>query len=56
MIGAHNTFTYLDAKNPSVNFVKKFWRCQTKSIYELYTNYGVRFFDIKIQRNDMKNL
>lgn len=51
MIGAHDTFTYLDTDNVLVNLISRFWRCQVKSVSELYKA-GVRVFDIRVINND----
>jgi hypothetical protein len=48
MIGAHNSFTYLPARNIFIEFFSFLWRCQNKSMEDLYNNYNVRFFDIRI--------
>ena len=47
MIGAHNTFTYLKT-NLFMELFSFLWRCQDKSIDDLYNNYNVNFFDIRI--------
>jgi len=51
MIGAHDTFTYLNAQDIAINLFKKYWRCQKYSPEILYHNYGVRFFDIRLCKN-----
>lgn len=52
MIGSHDSFTYLAAKNSLVNRITRFWRCQDKSIVDQY-NFGVRFFDIRVCRDTL---
>ena len=55
MIGAHNTFSYLKSENTEINSVKKYWKCQSKTIEELYNEYNVRFFDIRICKKTTPN-
>lgn len=50
MIAAHDSFTYLKSEDSLSEMFSFFWRCQTRSIRELY-NLGIRFFDIRIVRN-----
>ena len=47
MICAHNSFTFLKS-NPIAELFSCFWRCQSKSISELYYDYDVRCFDIRV--------
>lgn len=56
MIGAHDTFTYLNAEDLAINIFKPFWKCQKYDINTLYTKYGVRFFDIRICQNTTASL
>lgn len=49
MIGAHDTYTYLKSTNWFINMFSLFWKCQIKSIEELY-QLGVRVFDIRVIR------
>lgn len=53
MIGSHNTYTYLKSTFWVYNIVKKYWKCQGKTIEEQY-KFGVRFFDIRIFRDGSK--
>lgn len=50
MIGSHDSFTYMAARNPLVNGFKGLWRTQDKSIEAQYKS-GVRFFDIRLFRD-----
>lgn len=50
MIGSHDSFTYMTARNPLVNVFKGLWRTQSKSIETQYKS-GVRFFDIRLFRD-----
>ena len=50
MIAAHDSFTYLKSEDFFSELFSMFWRCQNRSINDLYNN-GVRFFDIRITRN-----
>ena len=47
MICAHNTFTFRK-RNLIAELFSCFWRCQSKSISELYYDYDVRCFDIRV--------
>lgn len=47
MIGAHDTFTYLKTNNTWAKLFPVFWRCQEKTIDELYKK-GVRCFDVRV--------
>lgn len=49
MIGSHDTYTYLPAKNGIINTFSEFWRCQNKTVTEQYKA-GVRFFDVRVKR------
>lgn len=53
MIGAHDTYTYMNAQDAVMNVssVKKLWRCQKYSLQVLYSKYNVRFFDIRLCKN-----
>lgn len=53
MIAAHDSFTYLKSEDILSELFSFSWRCQTRSIHELY-NLGIRFFDIRIVRNMKK--
>ena len=50
MLGSHDTFTYLKAEDWFTRLLKPFWKCQSMTLQEQY-DYGVRFFDIRINRN-----
>lgn len=50
MIGSHDSYTFMRARNPIVNAFKGLWRTQDKSIEEQYKS-GVRFFDIRLYRD-----
>lgn len=52
MIGSHDSFTYLTPSNKWINLIRRFWRCQDKSITEQY-KLGVRFFDIRVFRDEV---
>lgn len=56
MIGAHDTFTYLNAEDLAINIFKPFWKCQQYDPATLYNKYGVRFFDIRVCRNKTASL
>ena len=56
MIGAHDTFTYLNSEDLLLNAFKPFWKCQKYSPQVLYSKYGVRFFDIRLCKNTMASL
>lgn len=53
MIGSHDSYTFMRARNPIVNAFKGLWRTQDKSIEEQYKS-GVRFFDIRLYRDGDK--
>lgn len=53
MIGSHDSFTFMKARNPLMNLIKGTWRTQDKSIEEQYKS-GVRFFDIRLFRDGNK--
>lgn len=50
MIGSHDSFTYMAARNLLVNIFSGLWRTQDKSIEAQYKS-GVRFFDIRLFRD-----
>lgn len=50
MIGSHDSFTYMVARNKIVNTFTGFWRCQDKTIKEQY-DLGVRVFDIRVNKD-----
>ena len=50
MLGSHDSYTYMEARNPLVNAVSGTWRTQSKSINEQYKA-GVRFFDVRVCRD-----
>lgn len=50
MIGSHDSYTYLNALDSTVNSFTRYWRCQKKTIIEQYKA-GVRFFDIRVARD-----
>lgn len=50
MIAAHDSFTFLKSEDFFSELFSMFWRCQNRSINDLYNN-GVKFFDIRITRN-----
>ena len=53
MIGAHDTFTYLNAEDLAINIFKPFWKCQKYDPSTLYKKYGA---DINISfKNDDSN-
>ena len=47
MLGSHNSFSYLSARNPLVNLFKGWWKCQDKTIEE-QKKIGVNYFDVRI--------
>ena len=53
MIGSHDSFTCLSARNPLVNIFRGLWKTQDKSIEAQYKS-GVRFFDIRLFRDGNK--
>lgn len=53
MIGSHDTFTYLKSTSWIYNNCKKWWKCQKDSIEDQY-KFGIRFFDIRVVRDDNK--
>ena len=50
MIGSHNSFSYLNAKNRLINLFPSLWRCQTLTIKDQY-DFGVRLFDIRVNKD-----
>lgn len=55
MIGSHDTFTYLKAKNVLVNSFSRFWKCQELSIHDQY-KVGCRVFDIRVIHEESKGM
>ena len=53
MLGSHDSFTYMVARNGIVDTFTSFWRCQEKTIKEQY-DLGVRVFDIRVNK-DIQN-
>lgn len=53
MIGAHDSLTYYKPVCKLYKLANKWWKCQDKSIEELY-KYGVRFFDFRVTRHKGK--
>ena len=53
MLGSHDSFTYMVARNGIVDTFTSFWRCQEKTIKEQY-DLGVRMFDIRVNK-DIQN-
>lgn len=56
MLVAHDTFTYLPAKDWLVNLFSMLWRCQVKSPQELYKDYGVNYFDLRLCKSTHSGL
>lgn len=54
MIGSHNSFTYLPAKNIVGKLTSLFWRCQKLTLSEQLER-GVRCFDVRIRRSKKGN-
>lgn len=54
MIGSHDSFTYLDARNKIINRFSRYWKCQDLSIVDQYKA-GVRFFDIRVKCDVVNN-
>lgn len=50
MLGTHNSYTYLKAKNPFYEFFSFLWRTQDKPI-GLQMIAGVNYFDIRVRRD-----
>lgn len=50
MIGTHNSFTYLRAKNKIFELFSFLWRTQVKSIAQ-QKEIGVTYFDIRVRRD-----
>lgn len=53
MIASHDTFTYDKPRNPVMNLLKIFWRCQKLDIKKQY-ELGVRIFDVRVSRYNGK--
>ena len=53
MLGSHDSFTYMVARDGIINTFPSFWRCQEKTIKEQY-DLGVRVFDIRVNK-DVQN-
>lgn len=53
MIGSHDSFTCEKSTSFIYNNGKRWWKTQEKSIQEQY-NFGIRFFDIRIYRDNNK--
>ena len=51
MIGSHDTFTYEKSTSWINNNCKKWWKTQSKDIFEQY-KFGIRFFDIRVYRDN----
>lgn len=49
MIGTHDSFTYLKAKNKIYELFSFTWRTQTKSLKE-QKEFGVKYLDIRIHK------
>lgn len=49
MIGSHNSLTYLPVRQWYYKPFKFVAKCQSKSIYEQFCDYGVRVFDIRVR-------
>lgn len=50
MLGSHDSFTYLKAKNPIYEIFSWLWRTQTKSIKE-QAKIGVSYLDVRVHYN-----
>lgn len=50
MIGTHNSYTFLPAKNKFFEWFSFLWRTQTKNIIE-QKKAGVTYFDIRVRRD-----
>lgn len=53
MVATHDSYTYMKPKNPLMNLISLWWRCQKKTIKEQY-DLGARIFDIRVYRNNDK--
>lgn len=51
IIGSHNSWSYLPPKKWWMKLLKFTAKCQSKSISEQYTKYGVRCFDLRIRES-----
>lgn len=49
MLASHDTFTYDKPRNPLLNLISIFWRCQKVDVKTQY-DLGVRIFDIRVSR------
>lgn len=47
-LASHDTMTYLPPKKWYLYPFRFMARCQSKSIYEQYEDYGIRFFDLRV--------
>lgn len=54
MIGTHDSFTYLKAKNKIYELFSFLWRTQTKNIDEQKA-LGVKYIDIRVHKNKYNN-
>lgn len=52
ILGSHNSWSYLKPKKWWMRPFAFVARCQSKSIVEQYTTYGVRCFDLRVRWND----
>lgn len=51
MIASHDSYTYQKAKNPLMNLISIFWKCQKLDIQNQY-DLGVRIFDVRVYKNN----
>jgi len=49
MLATHNSFTYDKPRNPLLNLISIFWKCQKLDIQAQY-DLGVRIFDIRVSK------
>lgn len=56
ILGTHNSMTYLKPKKWYLYPFQFMARCQSKSIEEQYSKYGVRLFDIRVSYNKNKEI
>jgi hypothetical protein len=49
ILGTHNSWTYLKPRKWWMYLLRFTARCQDKDIYEQYTKYGVRSFDLRVR-------
>lgn len=54
MIGTHDSYTYLEAMNPIMEWFSFLWRTQDKSILE-QKKQGVIYFDIRVRHDKAGN-